>query len=163
MAFRSFHIKEQPFNWAKKYIINDEEGNEIYYGRKKMLSFYDQTRIFDSFDEEIYEIRKKPFSLKSVFYILKSGKKVFRVFKKIVTIHPEIYIESLTDIDAFYVQGDLWQHEYSFFTEGQKFASVSKKFLSFTDNYGIQIEEGHDERLVLAVVLVIDLMRKKEK
>ena len=85
------------------------------------------------------------------------------LFKNRISIPPEIFVESLQDSDAFYVRGNLWGHEYDFFKGDEKFASVTKKFPSFKDQYSVSISPGNDDALVLTVVLIIDIMKDKKK
>jgi uncharacterized protein YxjI len=163
MSFNRFRVIQKAFSLGKKYEIIDAYDQVAYYAKRKLLSFSQHTKLYDSFDELVYEIRKKPLSFKSEYFIFENGDKRHRVFKKIVEIHPELFCESLTDSEAFYAQGNLLGYEFSFHTEGKEIARVSKKMLSLDDIYAVEVEESFNERLVLAVVLIIDLMSKKDK
>jgi uncharacterized protein YxjI len=49
-------------------------------------------------------------------------------------------------------------HEYEIKREGDVVATVSKKWLRVRDTYGIEIREGEDEPLLLALTVAIDKM-----
>ncbi len=47
------------------------------------------------------------------------------------------------------VKGDLLDHEYEIRRDGRTVASVSKKWFTLTDTYGITVDAGEDEGLIL--------------
>lgn len=163
MAPKKFQIEEKIFKFPKKYIINDDRGNLSYYAVGKVFSPWDETTFYDSFDEEIFKFKRKIFSWKTTFFILKDGKPVYKMFAKLVEVRPTMYVESLTESDAFFIEGDLLRKEYNFYREEKKFASVSKEFFSLADIYGVEVNDNEDVQLVLAVVVIIDLIRDKKK
>ena len=160
---KRFHIQEKAFSFGGKYIITDEIGYEVYIAKGTPFSFSKHNSIFDSFGTKVYEFKKELFSWKQVYFILKDEKPVFKLFKNRISLPPEIFIESLTDAEAFYVQGDFWGRNYTFKEGNQIIAFVTKKFTAFRDQYDIKIEEGYDECLILTVVLIIDKMKEKKK
>jgi len=163
MSFNRFNIQEKVFSFGGKYVITDDSGHEAYLAKGKPFSLARHNEIFDSFGTKVYEFKKEIFSWKEIFFIHKDGEPVFRLFKKRISIPPEIFVESLTNTEAFYVQGDFWGRAYSFFKGEQLFATVSKKFPSFKDAYEVSVAKGFDEGLVLTVVLIIDQMKDKKK
>jgi len=48
--------------------------------------------------------------------------------------------------------------EYTFTRADQVVAEVSKRWFSFTDTYGVDIQEGEDDVLILASTVVIDMV-----
>jgi uncharacterized protein YxjI len=56
------------------------------------------------------------------------------------------------------VQGNILDHEYAIKQGWNKIAEVSKKWLSLTDTYGVEIDDGQNDILVLAVAIAIDMM-----
>jgi hypothetical protein len=59
------------------------------------------------------------------------------------------------DLEA---NGDLLDWEYTFERAGRPAAQVSKRLLSWSDTYGVDIVEGEDDILILASAAVIDLV-----
>jgi uncharacterized protein YxjI len=56
------------------------------------------------------------------------------------------------------VQGNILDHEYAIKEGWNKIAEVSKKWLSLTDTYGVEIDSGQNDILILAVAIAIDMM-----
>ena len=59
------------------------------------------------------------------------------------------------DLDA---KGNLTDHEYEIKRDGDTVASVSKRWFRIRDTYGVEIAEGEDEALMLAITVCIDAM-----
>jgi uncharacterized protein YxjI len=54
--------------------------------------------------------------------------------------------------------GNLFDYEYTVRRRGQKVARISKHWVSFTDSYGIQVDKGEDDVLILACAIIIDMI-----
>jgi uncharacterized protein YxjI len=66
-----------------------------------------------------------------------------------------IEVEHGADLDA---KGNLVDHEYEIKRDGDTIATVSKRWFRVRDTYGVEIAEGEDEPLVLAITVCIDAM-----
>jgi uncharacterized protein YxjI len=73
--------------------------------------------------------------------------------------HWSVNVRGGPDLD---VQGNILDHEYSISERRRKIAEVSKKWLSLTDTYGVEIDEGQNDILILAVAIAIDMMAHDE-
>ena len=60
------------------------------------------------------------------------------------------------------MQGNILDHEYSIKQGWKKVAEVSKKWFRLTDTYGVEIESGQNEVLILAIAVAIDMMAHDE-
>ncbi len=56
------------------------------------------------------------------------------------------------------VKGNILDHEYTIGEGREKVAEVSKKWFRVRDTYGVEIEPGQDDILILAVTVCIDQM-----
>src|SRR6266516_1275463 len=56
------------------------------------------------------------------------------------------------------VKGNILDHEYTIGEGRDKVAEVSKKWFRLRDTYGVEIEAGQDDILILAVTAYIDQM-----
>lgn len=60
--------------------------------------------------------------------------------------------------DDMSIQGNILDHEYTFERGGNKVAEVSKRWFRVADTYGVEIDEGEDDALILACTIVVDEM-----
>ena len=56
------------------------------------------------------------------------------------------------------MQGNILDLEYDVRQGRKKVAEVSKKWFTITDTYGVEISEGQNDILILAVAIAIDMM-----
>ena len=56
------------------------------------------------------------------------------------------------------VKGNILDHEYTIGEGRGKVAQVSKKWFRIRDSYGVEIDEGQDDVVILAVTVCIDQM-----
>ena len=75
----------------------------------------------------------------------------------------ERWVVKVGDGPELQVQGNLLDHEYSIGEERDKIAEVSKKWFRIADSYGVQIEQGQNDILVLAVTVAVDMMAHPER
>ena len=61
------------------------------------------------------------------------------------------------------VRGHLLDHEFTVERDGEQVATVSKRWFTLRDTYGIDIADGEDHLLVLASVLAVDLDVARER
>ena len=66
-----------------------------------------------------------------------------------------VKIKDGPDLD---VKGNIVDHEYTIGEGGDKVAEVSKKWFRVRDTYGVEIQPGQDDVIILAVAACIDQM-----
>jgi uncharacterized protein YxjI len=61
------------------------------------------------------------------------------------------------------VQGNLVDHEYRVTQGDAKVVEVSKKWFQIADTYGVEVADGQDPVLMLAIVAVLDSMTHRTR
>jgi uncharacterized protein YxjI len=56
------------------------------------------------------------------------------------------------------VEGNLLAHHYQITQAGREIAEVSKEWFRARDAYGVKIQPGQDDALILAITVVVDQM-----
>ena len=55
------------------------------------------------------------------------------------------------------IDGDLLNHEFTIQRDGHTVATISRRWLSMTASYAVDVAPGEDDVLILASVLAVDL------
>ena len=160
MNFRKYKVKGKIFSLFGEYRISDQSDALCYSAKSNFLRT--SMSIRDEFGQEVLMIRRKFLSLRYTFFIEKDDKPIFKVWKTL-SFKPQVYIESLIEPDAFEIQGNIWATEYAFYREGLEFAYVSHKIWDIRGVYGLAIKEEEDHSLVIALVLIIDMIKKANR
>ena len=57
------------------------------------------------------------------------------------------------------VKGNIVDHEYKIEEGRSRIAEVSKKWFRVRDTYGVEVEPGQNDMVILAITVGIDMMR----
>jgi uncharacterized protein YxjI len=150
-------MKQKWISLGTGYTIKDAAGDDVLRVDGKVFSFGNKLTIKAMDGREMAEIDQKLLSWGPTYEIWK-GRRLAAVVKK--SLFTVLRCEFTVDVpgpDDLLAEGDFWDHEYSFTRAGDPVASVSKKYFSWTDTYGIDIRHGEDPILILASAVVIDL------
>jgi uncharacterized protein YxjI len=156
-------MREKLFAFGNDFTIKDESGRDCYFVDGKILTIKEKLSLQDMQGNELASIREKLFSWGKTFEIYKGNRRVATVKKKIFTLFRDVFDLEDTAAGELDATGDFFDHEYTFTRDGRTIATVSKRFFSWTDTYGIDIADGEDEILILAAAVVIDMCSHEEK
>lgn len=156
-------MRQKIFAFGDDFTIKDEQGNDRFFVDGRALSIGNKLSFQDMAGQELAFIRQKLLSWGATYEIERPGvgsavvkKELFTFFRCAFTVD----VPGPGDLEA---QGDLMDHEYTFTRGGRSVATVSKKWFSFADTYGIEIAPGEDDVLILASAVVIDLCCHADK
>jgi uncharacterized protein YxjI len=83
---------------------------------------------------------------------------VATVKKALISPLRERFSIEVEDDDDMEAKGNIVDHEYKIECGGDRVAQVSKRWFRVRDTYGIEIAEGQDDALILAITVCIDQM-----
>ena len=149
-----FQMHEKLISIGDDYWIEDDAGNKAYHVDGKAMRFRDTFVLEDANGREVATIRERKLTLRDKFRIERDGKTLATVRRAAGWGDRfAIEIEGGKDLKA---HGHLLEHEYEIERDGQRVAKVSKKWFRARDTWGIAVEGGEDEGLLLASVVAID-------
>ena len=139
------------------FQIRDEAGNEVYYVDGRALSFGDKLSVRDAAGNELAFISQRLMAWGPTYEIWRNGTLAAVVKKKLFALFHHRFTVDVPGPDDLEAKGDFTDHEYEFRRGGRVVAVVSKRWFSLTDTYGIDVDDGEDDVLVLASAVVVDL------
>jgi uncharacterized protein YxjI len=119
-----------------------------------------QTLIFeDAHGQELCKIQERMLRVKYTMEIEgPDGQSVATVKKALITPLRDRRTVKIGSGPNLEIQGNIVDHEYTISADGHKVAEVSKKWFRVRDTYGVEIEPGQNEILMLASTVAIDMM-----
>jgi uncharacterized protein YxjI len=90
------------------------------------------------------------------------GKVIATVKKALIAPLSDKWNVNVKGGEDLVVQGNILDLEYDIKQGRKKVAEVSKKWFSITDTYGVEIEDGRNDILILAIAVAIDMMAHDE-
>jgi uncharacterized protein YxjI len=150
-------MKQKLLSWGDDFTIQDETGNDVYFVDGKMFSLGDQLSFQDMRGNELAQIRQKLFAWGKTYEVYRGGVLAAVVRKELFTFFKCRFTVDVPGPDDLEANGDFLDHEYEFTRGDRTVASVSKRWFSLRDTYGIEVADDEDPVLVLASAVVVDM------
>jgi len=154
-----YQMRQRMVSIGDDFWIENEAGAKVYRVNGKALRVR-QTLIFeDAQGNELAKIQERMLHIKDTMEIEgPHGESLAVVKKALITPLRERFTAKVKNGPDMEVQGNLLDHEYTIGVGRDKVAEVSKKWFRLRDSYGVEIEPGQDDFIILAVSVVIDEM-----
>ena len=150
-------MKQKLFCWGDDFAIKNDQGQDVFFVDGKAFSLGDKLSFQDMAGNELAFISQKLLSWGPTYEIYRGSELAAVVKKSLFTfIHCKFTVD-VPGPDDLEAEGDFLDHEYDFTRGGTTVASVSKRWFSLSDTYGVEIADGEDDILVLASTVVIDM------
>ena len=154
-----YQMREKMVSIGDDFWIQNEQGQKVFKVDGKALRVR-QTLVFeDAHGNNLAQIQERKLRVKDSMEIEgPQGENLATVKKAMVTPVKErwvVKIKSGPDLD---VKGNILDHEYTIGEGRDKVAEVSKKWFRIRDSYGVAIDPGQDDIIILAVAVCIDQM-----
>ncbi len=159
-----FQMNSNWFGYAS-YDIIDQKGNVAYKVGGKLWSLGDNLKILKPDGAEVGSIRSNFWINPFEKYQIQLNKKVQAKFSRDSRWYRPFerlrYKLDVPGSEDYSIVGNFWANEFEFLRKERKVATVSRRFFSLTDSYGIEIEKGEDAVAILAAAIVINTCRRK--
>jgi uncharacterized protein YxjI len=158
-----YKIRQKLLSIGDDFWIENQKGDRVFKVDGKALRLR-KTLIFEDMQgNTLAKIQERLLPIKETMVVEDAEGNQLAVIKKGLIAplgdHWSVNVRGGPDLD---VQGNILDHEYSISERRNKVAEVSKAWFSLTDTYGVEIDEGQNDILILAVAIAIDMMAHDE-
>ncbi|MBK8422073.1 LURP-one-related family protein [Candidatus Villigracilis saccharophilus] len=154
-----YKIRQNLISIGDDFWIENEAGQKVFKVDGKVLRIR-KTLVFEDINgNTLCQIKERLLTIKDTMVVEDANGKDLAVIKKAL-IAPlrdkwDVKVKNGPDL---VVQGNILDHEYSIKQGWSKVAEISKKWFRLTDTYGVEIDPGQNDILILAVAVAIDMM-----
>ena len=151
-------MRQKLLSLADSFTIKNEQEQDVFLVKGKLFSFGDKLSFQDLAGNELVFIDQRLLNWSPTYEIWKQGELLAVVKRELFSfIHHRFTVDvpGPNDLEA---EGDFLDHEYMITRGGSVVATVSKRWFSWADTYGIEVAEGEDDVLVLATAVVVDMV-----
>ena len=154
-----YQMRQKMVAIGDDFWIENQAGQKVYKVDGKALRVR-QTLVFeDAHGKELAKIQERMLRVKDSMEIEgPQGQQLAMVKKALITPVRERWVVKIKGGPDLEVQGNILDHEYSIGEGRDKVAEVSKKWFRLRDTYGVSIDPGQDDIIILAVAVCIDEM-----
>ena len=154
-----YKIRQKMLSIGDDFWIENQEGDRVFKVDGKALRLRKTLFFEDLNGNKLCKIQERLLAIKDTMVVEDPEGNQLAVIKKGLIAplgdHWTVKVRNGPDLD---VQGNILDHEYSINERRKKVAEVSKKWLSLTDTYGVEIDDGQNDILILALAVAIDMM-----
>ena len=150
-------IREHLLRLGEDSDITDEAGQPVLHVDGKVLSLHNRLILRDPTGRETGQVHRKLAALRPTYEITIDGKDVAEVRGHLLAPFGERFTIDVHGADGMEIRGDLLSHEFTIDRDGHTVAAISKRWLTATASYAVDIAAGEDDLLILASILALDL------
>ncbi|CAF2067903.1 unnamed protein product [Rotaria magnacalcarata] len=143
---------------TSSYAIKNKAGTPIYKVGFKTIGLGKHLQLTDAnTGKEYYAIKHvlNPLGL-AKYEIRQNDRVIADVKRKVKWIGLGTKFSVTSKLGTFKISGNFRAQDFKIKKDGQLVATVSKKFFSFHDKYGVKIERDQDAPFILCLVVVLD-------
>jgi uncharacterized protein YxjI len=153
---RRYQMREKLMSIGDDFWIEDESGQRAFKVDGKAVRIRDTFVLRDAAEQEAAKIQERKARMRDTMEIERPGGNA-TVHKALVGVRDrfKIDIDGGPDMSA---HGNIVDHEYQIERDGDTVATVSKRWFRVRDSYGVEIEPGQDDAMILAIAVCVDAM-----
>ena len=159
-----YRVRQKLVAIGDDFWIENDRGERVFKVDGKALRLRKTLVFEDAAGHELCTIQERKLRIKDSMEIEDSGgRRLAMVKKALIAPLRDRWAVRVADGPDLDVQGNLLDYEYTVGTGRNKIAEVSKRWFRLADTYGVQIESGQNEVLMLAVTVALDSMAHPAK
>jgi uncharacterized protein YxjI len=152
-------MREKLVTIGDDFWIENEHGQKAFKVDGKALRVRNTLNFEDAHGHVLCKIQERMLRVKDSMEVEgPDGKQVAMVKKAIISPVRDRFTVKIKDGPDLDVQGNILDHEYKIGEGRDKVAEVSRKWFRVRDTYGVEIEPGQEDVIILAVTVCIDQM-----
>jgi uncharacterized protein YxjI len=155
-----YRMREKLFSIGDDFWIENEAGDRAFKVDGKALRIRDTLVFQGPSGEDLFSVQKKMLHIRNTMEIERGGRTVATVKKALITPLRDRFLVEVEGGEDMEAKGNIVDHEYKIERGGHTVAEVSKRWFRVRDTYGIEIEDGQEDALILAVTVCIDRMSR---
>jgi uncharacterized protein YxjI len=158
-----YKVRQKLISIGDDFWIENADGKRVFKVDGKILRIR-KTLVFEDMNgRKLCQIKERLLTIKDTMIVEDpDGKDIAIIKKALIAPLRDKWNVNVKGGEDLVVQGNILDHEYAVKQGRRQVAQVSKKWFHITDTYGVEIEEGRNDILILAIAVAIDMMAHDE-
>jgi uncharacterized protein YxjI len=154
-----YQMRQKLVSIGDDFYIENDQGQKAFKVDGKALRVRDTLKFRDMHGNELCKIQERKVRVKDSMEVEgPGGERLAMVKKALITPVRDRWTVKIGNGPDLDVQGNILDHEYRIGEGRDQIAEVSKKWFRLRDSYGVQIDPGQNDILILAVTVAVDMM-----
>ena len=151
-----YQMREKIFSIGDDIWIETGDGDRAFKVNGKALRIRRTMIIESPSGQELLKIQEKKLSVRDKMTIERDGETVATVHKALITPLRDRFAIDVEHGEDLSAKGNIVDHEYEIEGDDGTVANISKRWFRVRDSYGVEIQPGQDQALVLATVVALE-------
>jgi uncharacterized protein YxjI len=153
-----YRMREKVFAIGDDFWIDTDDERHAFKVNGKALRVRSTFILESPSGDELYKLQEKKLRVRDTMELERDGHTVATIKKAMITPLRDRFTIDVEGGDDLTAKGNIVDHEYAIERDGHKVAEISKRWFRVRDTYGIEVEPGQDDALILAAAICIDEM-----
>lgn len=154
-----YKIRQKLISIGDDFWIENAKGQKVFKVDGKALRLRKTLEFEDVNGRKLAQIKERILAIKDTMVIEDAnGRDIATVKKALISPLRDKWNVNVKGGKDLTVQGNILDLEYDIKQGRRKVAEVSKKWFTITDTYGVEIAEGQNDILILAIAIAVDMM-----
>jgi uncharacterized protein YxjI len=154
-------MRKRMFSIGEDFWIETGDGQAAFKVDGQALSLGSMFVLEDAAGSELYRARRKLLQLQATMQIERGEAVVATIRKVMFVLFGERFEIDLADGSRLEGTGSISNHEYRILRDQEVIASVSKQWFTVPQTFGIEIADGQDDALLIAISACLDEMSER--
>jgi len=154
-----YKIRQKLVSIGDDFWVENQKGQKVFKVDGKALRLRKTLVFKDMNGRKLCQIKERLLAIKDTMVIEDAdGRDIATIKKALIAPLRDKWNVNVKGGDDLVVQGNILDLEYSIKQGRKRVAEVSKRWFTITDTYGVEISEGQNDILILAVAVAVDMM-----
>ena len=154
-----YKMREKLVSIGNDFWIEDEDGDQIFKVDGKAMRVRDTLEIEDRQGNLLCKTQERKLHIKETMEIEgPDGHNLATIKKAIISPVRDHFSVEVAEGPDLKIKGNILDHEYKIEAGRDPVAQVSKKWFRVRDTYGVEIDPGQNDVLILAITAALDIM-----
>lgn len=162
-TWTKYQLRRKLFSIGEDFWIENDRGESVYKVDGKVLRIRETFVLEDRNGAALTTIEAKLIAIRPTMTIERGGQTYATVKKALFTLFRQHFTIEVAGGQVYEAQGDILNHEYEIAGGGGVVATISKRWFTVRETYGIAIAPGQDEVLMLSAAVCIDEMSEEDR
>lgn len=163
MGAMRYQVREKMFAIGDDFWVTDDQGNRVFLVDGKALSLRQTFELKDASGAVVASIHKKLLAMRDSLEIERDGQLLATVRRALVSPLHHRSVVDLAGGGEWEATGNLIDKEFEIRDGGAVLARISRSWFRARDTYGVEVADGADGALLLAVAVCLDRIHQEEE
>jgi uncharacterized protein YxjI len=156
-------VRQRAISLKSSFWITDENGDEVFYVDGPALAIRKTFELKDRAGTVLVTIRQQVLRLRGTMDIERDGVVTATVRRAGFSPFKHRYEVTLADGTVLQAAGSFRNMDWELSGADRVVGRISRQWFKVRDTYGVEVEPGEDDVLVIAVAVCVDRLRELER